>query len=386
MKNTVFLSVVFSAILVGVLAGCGPSLTAISDKPIRTPEQWRAWKRSHPEPIRHLVCGGSGISRLLIYLDGTERLAAVEAVDGGPNAWTAPYRVAHPELQALPVWSNGHGRDQIEKLLSLEHPPQIILRLDMPGMGITPDELQRRTGIPTVLLPYGDLQAERETLFTALHFLGEILDKRERARAIIAFFEEEIADIQKRTADVPEESRPSVYVGGVSYRGAHGLNATTRNFPPLRWLGAENVANRLSSNGMESDDRPVHIPISREQLAAWSPDFLFVDMATLVLSSANAVEELRTVPLYRSLDAVENGRVYLLLPNASYNVNFGAQLANAWFMGAVLYPDRFGDIDPRRKAGEIFRFLTGASVLDEIERRMPGQVFRQIGIRERARE
>ncbi len=377
-EKKIFLPIFCLACILCFCSGCRPTLTEISEEPIRTPEQWRQWKQTHKpnEPIRHLVCGGSGVSRLLVYLDGTERLVAVEAADHSPNSWTAPYRIAHPELQKLPIWSNDHGRDQVEKLLSLENSPEVILRLDMPGMGIPPEELQRRTGIPVALFSYGDLLTQREALFGSLRFLGEILEKQDRAEEIILFFEQEIAELRRRTADVSPASRPSAYVGGISYRGAHGLNSTSLHFPPLRWLHAENVADRISPD--QRNEKSVHAIVPREQLTAWSPEVLFIDMATLALTSNSAVEELRTIPLYRSLKAVENGKVYLLLPNSSYNVNFCSQLANAWFMGTVLYPDRFGDIDPRKKAEEIFLFLTGDSVLDRIDAPMSDRIFRQI--------
>lgn len=356
--------------------GCRPDTMDVA--PIRTPEQWHAWKQEHrpSEPVRHLVCGGPGVSRLLVYLDGTERLVAVEATDCVENVWTAPYRVVHPELRNLPVWSNGHGRDQVEKLLALENPPEIILRLDMPGMGIPSEELQRRTGVPIVSFSYGDLQTERETLFGGLRLLGEVLEKRERAEELVEFFEREIAELRRRTADVSE--KPRVYVGGISYRGSYGLNSTMRHFQPLEWLHAENVADRPNSDAAENHEKTSHVLVPREQLAVWNPETIFIDMATLTLAPAGAVGELRTVPLYRSLQAVENGRVFLLLPNSSYNVNFSSQLANAWFIGSVLYPDRFADVDPKKKAEAIFTFLLGDPVLDKIERQMPDRVFRQL--------
>jgi len=40
-------------------------------------------------------------------------------------------------------------------------------------------------------------------------------------------------------------------------------------------------------------------------------------------------------------------------------------LANAYFIGKTLYPDRFEDIDPKEKADEIYTFFIGKPVFSE---------------------
>jgi len=40
--------------------------------------------------------------------------------------------------------------------------------------------------------------------------------------------------------------------------------------------------------------------------------------------------------------------------------------ADAYYVGKVLYPDRFKDIDPVKKANEIYKFLAGEELYDEM--------------------
>ncbi|MCL2743599.1 MAG: ABC transporter substrate-binding protein [Planctomycetaceae bacterium] len=351
-------------IVILALTGCVPADTEL----VRTIEQWESLPNK-PENVRRYVCGGAGVSRLLVYLDGTERLAAVESTDASPASWFAPYRAAHPELQKLPIYSSGHGHDQIEKLLSLQPLPDVIFRLDLQGMGVTAEELQRRTGIPIVLLPNCDLHTERQTLYNTLRLLGRILKREQRAEEIITFFDSEIANLEKRSVDIDTEKSPLVYIGGISYRGMQGLNSTMTPFPPLEWLHSKNAADSLIREGKKTPSSSP-IAVCNEQILMWNPDVIFVDAASLSLGNSSGLAELHTSEIYRSLKAVKNKQVYLLLPNSSYSANYSSQLANAWFIGKTLYPDRFADIDPPQKADEIFTFLTGSPVFNSINEKI----------------
>lgn len=358
-----------SVIFCLILSGC--TRTEVR-KPVRTIEQWNEYRAE--SPIERIVCSGSGVLRLVSYLGCADKVVAIEQIETDTTG-SVPYRIANPDLKDRPIFSNGNGRDNIEALLSLSEPPQVIFRLDTPGMGISPEELQLRTGIPVVLLEYGDLGAEREKLFRSLRLLGTVLDRETRAEEVIAFFEREIAELDRRTAKIPPEERKRVYLGGISYRGAHGMNSTTPSYPPFEWLHTENVLRKNVSNEIL---RSHHSMVPREQILTWNPDFLFIDLATLNLGRNSALAELDSVKLYEALDAVKGHRVHTLIPNVSSNTNFCAQLANAWFIGSVLYPKEFEDIDPSEKTKEIFTFLLGVPVLEEMNRKLDPPPFNNI--------
>ena len=318
-------------------------------------------KNETSNDANRFVVSGSGMMRLVVYLRATDRLAAADETETshpGTN-WSALYRLAHPELAQLPTFGAGNGRDNPELLLGLSPQPDTIFKLDTPGLGFDPVQLEKRTHIPVQLIPGSS--AEIDSFYRTLRILGEKLGKSERAEEVIRFYEAQIRELERRTRDIPPESRVTCYVGGVSYRGAHGFHSTAPNYEPFRWVGARNVAETL-----ENSELTPQAMMSREQVAAWDPDFVFLDMGTLGLREAGGLEELRTNPLYRNMRAVREGRVFTLLPRASYNTNYDAMLANAWFLGAALYPERFADIDPQRKADEIFTFLLGAPIFDEI--------------------
>jgi iron complex transport system substrate-binding protein len=81
------------------------------------------------------------------------------------------------------------------------------------------------------------------------------------------------------------------------------------------------------------------------------------------------------------LSAVTNGKVYGLLPYNWYTQNFGSILANAWFIGKNLYPDRFMDIVPEQKADEIYSFLVAAPVFTQMNNSFRHMAFQAVDLK-----
>ena len=71
---------------------------------------------------------------------------------------------------------------------------------------------------------------------------------------------------------------------------------------------------------------------------------------------------------YAELSAFQNGRMYQYPSSTSYYDNMEISLANCYYVGSVLYPERFGDVDFEAKASEIFDFFLGEpDYLSELE-------------------
>jgi len=114
--------------------------------------------------------------------------------------------------------------------------------------------------------------------------------------------------------------------------------------------------------------------IDKEKLLSWNPDVIFIDEASYSL----VVEDLKD-PVYQSLDAVREGRVYGVMPYNWYANNYDTVLADAYFIGKILYPDQFVEVDPEQKADEIYTMLDGKPVYAEMKQIFGGFVpFSQI--------
>jgi len=77
-------------------------------------------------------------------------------------------------------------------------------------------------------------------------------------------------------------------------------------------------------------------------------------------SLANSADlTIQNDPALKALTAVQAGRVYGVLPYNWYTKNYGSILANAYFIGKMLYSERFKDVGPVAKADEIYQFFVG---------------------------
>ena len=329
-----------------------------------------------PDKVDRVVCSGPGALRLLTYLQAQDRVVAVDDAETKQRALEArPYALANPQFQSFPVFGSFRGQDNPERLLSLSPGPQVIFKT-YPHMGYDPQELQDKTGIPVVVLHYGDLGPHREALFSSLQIMGKVLDKAQRAQAVIDFFTDTITDLKQRSADLSRDEQATAYVGGVAFKGPHGFQSTEPDYPPFQFVHVRNIVSR----GTPADAQLQHADFAKEQLLQWDPQWCFVDLSTLRLAGmGGAVHQLRHDPAYQSLSAVRANRVYGLLPYNWYTKNFGSVLANAYAIGTIVYPDRFHDIDPGRKADSIFRFLVQEPVFAQLNQLFEHRVFSTLG-------
>ncbi len=328
-----------------------------------------------PFEVRHVVCSGPGCLRLLIYLQAQDRVVAVDDIEKRRTRFDArPYALAHPQLSSMPMFGEFRGYDNPELILALNPAPEVIFKT-YPGLGHDPAKLQQKTGIPVIVLDYGDFGSRRPSLYQSLRTMGEVLGKEQRAERVIRFWEETIADLAARTGNIPPGGRKRCFVGGIALKGPHGFQSTEPEYPPFGFVQALNVARQPGSPSGA-------VSVAKEKIVAWDPDILFLDLSTLQTGEeAGGRHELEEDPAYQVLSAVRRGAVYGLLPYSWYSHNFGSILANAYFIGKILYPERFGDVDPAAKADEIYSFLVGKPVFETMNQAFQGLVYRQIPLK-----
>lgn len=330
-----------------------------------------------PNEVKHIICSGSGCLRLVTYLNAQDLVVGVDDIEQRNTQFDArPYALANPQFKKLPIFGGFRGRDTSEKIISLPVIPQVIFKIQG-STGIDPVKLSRKTGIPVITLKYGDLVHERQDFYNALTILGEALEKQERAKEVIAFFDAHIQELKNRTGKVPEAEKKSCFVGGIAYRGPHGFQSTEPRYPPFEFVNALNIA-RSANNGPE----PGQSNFSKEKILTMDPQVLFLDLATLQMGdSQGGLFELKTDPVYQGLTAVKNGEVFGVLPYNWYAQNFGSVIADSWFVGKVLYPDEFIDIDPERKADEIYTFLLSKPVFQDMNHNFKLMAFQRINLK-----
>ena len=321
-----------------------------------------------PKSPDRVVCSNSGCLRYLAYLQAQDTVVGVDSIEIEETIFDArPYALANPQFKDYPLIGEFRGKDDPEKIVAAN--PQVIFKTQLTSPEEA-DELSEKTGIPVIALNYGSLSAYRADMDASLRLMGEVMGKEDRAEEVIAYFDAAIADLNTRTADVPEDEQPTTYVGGIAYRGPHGFQSTEPAYPPFIFVNADNVVAELGTE---------HADVAKEKIVEYNPDVIFVDLFTLQ-TDPTAIDELRDDPSYQALSAVQAGEVYGVLPYNCYTQNHGSILADAYYIGSVLYPDRFADIDPTGKADEIYTFLVGEPVFDEMSAEFADLAFTRLEI------
>jgi len=312
-----------------------------------------------PFDPERIICIGPGALRLIVYLQAESKVVGVEDMEK-MNPRGRPYWLAHPELWNLPRCGPGgpvsiNKKPDLEAVLSLS--PQVIFVTYM--RSALADEVQQTLGVPVIVLSYGGFATFDETVYDSVRLAGKIVNRAARAEKVIDYVESLQGDLGRRTRDIPADRRPTVYVGGIGYRGAHGIGSTEQHYTPFEWVHADNAARRLKAN------IGTHVFADKEMLLRLNPDIIFIDAGGLALVTKDYQ---RHSAYYRGLKAFGHRQVYTLLPFNWYVTNIGTALADAYAVGKIVYDDRFEDVEPGRMADQIYTFLVGKPVYRHMKR------------------
>ena len=219
------------------------------------------------------------------------------------------------------------------------------------------DALQEQLGIPVITLKSGPAAVFDENFFATLRLLGVIFENEEKAEALINYIGAERAEISARTADIPDEEKPSVYICGLGNWGTTNHLMTSQNYISFNVANIKNVLSGLESNGIQ--------PIEEEKFIA-----LGEDMDIMIIDAA-AVKNIKplyaeTPDMFDTSKAWQNGEVYLEMAYNAYYTNYETALLNTWFIAKSVYPDRFADIDMTAKTNEVTQMFFGQDLADRI--------------------
>ncbi|WP_459201039.1 iron ABC transporter substrate-binding protein [Methanococcus sp. CF] len=359
MKKIGVLSALISLMIALSFSGCVDNTAESSGEVAKTVEIVDMVGRTVevPADIQRIVCSGPGCLRLVTYVQAQDKVVGVESIEQD-NSTGRPYQLANVKFfKTLPMTGAGGGKEigvgpYPEQVISAT--PEVIFITYMDADRA--NDLQKQYGIPVVVLNYGDVNSFHDENFVAcLNLLGTLLQKEDRAQEVIDFFRDAENDLLTRTENIADKDKPSVYIGGLCNKGAHGIDSTSSNYAPFAALNADNVA---SSLGVEKS-----IFISKEQLLEWNPDIIFIDTGSYELIKEDYD---KNSEYYESLGAFKNGNVYTQFPYNFYTTNYGTALADAYYIGKVVYPEQFADINIEEKADEIYEFLVGEAVYDKM--------------------
>lgn len=318
-----------------------------------------------PGSYKKVVCIGAGALRMYSYIGDVALLCGVEDIDNTAledrpkmfDAAARPYVLAFgSSFTGLPSCGVGGPNAQAaeaEKILSCD-PDIVISEFEDADKE---NALQEQLGVPVVTLKTGVAGVFGEEFKGSMRLLGTVFNKEERAEELVSFVESETAELSKRTADIPEEEKPSVYICGLGNWGTANHLTTAEKYSTF---AAANIKNAVSGLGMKGIGE-----IEEEKFTALGEqmDVMFIDSA--------AVKNIK--PLYAedgtvfdACKAWQSGEVYLVMAYNAYYTNYEIALANAWFIAKTVYPGQFEDIDMTVKLNEITAEFQGKELAEEI--------------------
>lgn len=332
-------SFLLAVLCLGLLAGCS-SPAGPGDG--RTITDAKGRQVEVPEKVESIVCVGVGALRYTCYLGAADLVVGVEDYETQAGMSRLYNYVNFHKFRDLPVIGT-NGAPYIEEIINVA--PQVIVMSQYAS--VDADDLQAKTGTPVVVVPGSDTTLD-DAAFETIRIMGQLYGVQTRAAQLTDYLEGIREELDSRTKGIADSEKPSVYVGGISFKGHHGFEGTEANYGPLALIHAKNLADTTGQTGAFN--------IDLEQVLAWDPDVIFVDFNGLDLIREDYAQN---ADYYNALTAVKEGKVYSQISFRSSASNLETALADAYYAACVLYPEQFEDIDPVEKAGEIFEMLLG---------------------------
>ena len=350
-----------AAACVGLLAGCGAA--GSSEENTRTVTDGAGRQVEVPETVGSIVCVGVGALRYTCYVGAQDLVIGVEDYEVKPGMSRLYNYVNFGKFKDLPVIGT-NGEPYTEEIIRLS--PDVIVMSKYAS--VEADDLQNKTGTPVVVVPGSDTALDQDA-YDTIRILGQLYGMETRAAELTDYLKALHADLDDRTKNIPDSDKPSVYVGGVSFKGHHGFEGTEAGYGPFALIHANNLADTTGQTGAFN--------IDLEQVLAWDPDIIFVDFNGKDLINEDYA---KNPDYYNALTAVREGRVYSQISFRSSASNLETALADAYYAACVMYPREFADIDPVAKAEEIFEMLLGVNPYADLKE--AGYEFRPIKIGE----
>ena len=320
-----------------------------------------------PGSYHRVVCIGAGALRMYTYIGDVQDLCGVEDIDNiklqnRPKMFDSaarPYVIAYSEeFSKLPSCGVGGPQAQAaeaEKILACN--PDIVISEYEDVQ--KEDALQQQLGVPVITLRSGANGVFADEFKGSMRLLGSIFGKEARAEELVAFVEKETAEIIRRTADIPESSKPTVYICGLGNWGTTNHLMTAQNYKPFEVANIRNAVTGLSAKGIQAIEKEKFESIGQDV------DIMFIDSA--------AVKNIKPLyaqdpALFDSCKAWQSGEVYLQPAYNAYYTNYEIALINTWFDAKTVYPQLFEDINIYVKMDEITQAFLGLPLGDEILR------------------
>ncbi len=289
-----------------------------------------------PEDPQRLAAVYGPSYELLTMLGAEDKIVVRADVQTDDFPWAEE---VFSRIEQVPALDNVHTSVNFEELMSYD--PDVVYTFPREN------ELRQLEKAKVAALP-GEteetLEGVKEQVRSYADTLGE--EAKKKAEEYCAYFDEKLEWVRSRTDDIPEEDRPGVYYAGVDILTTYGKHSDIMEV-------IESAGGRAVSAGLNAGNRT---QIDYEQLMEWDPDVIFIDHGGM--NDGKTAEELRreleTGSIYKSLKAVQNGKI-CVSPSGVFYWDMGIQkILLVMNMAKILHPDVFEDLDMAEEVMEFY--------------------------------
>lgn len=352
-----FVAVFLAVCMAAGLAGCqraGATKTGVPEN-AHTVVDCMGRTVSVPDEIRSVSCLYAYAGHACVFLGCEDKITSV--VNGLKRDVLMVRKIDGLETMPSPYQSHAIN---IEELMETK-PDLVLLRTENL---VNEGEVEKldKTGIPYVVIDYTTMEEQ----IRSIRVMGEALGCEQRAEEYLAYYEETIDMVRKRTAAIPEGERKTVY---------HSVNEVVRadikdtlSYEVLQAAGIVNVIDL--DGGLTLEGNKAYTTV--EQIYSWDPDMVLAN-------EAEAAEYFRTDSKFEGLRAVREGQVYQLpvgLSRWGHPGSIETPLA-ALYIAKLVYPACFEDIDIEQETLDFYHDFVG---IDLAEDELQG-IFSGVGMR-----
>lgn len=180
--------------------------------------------------------------------------------------------------------------------------------------------------------------------------MGAIAGEEDNATAYVQFIEENMGNVTSRIANVSDADKPSVY----------WEQNTTTITTAGKGSGGDTLIRMSGGSNIAGNQTQMYPQVSAEWVVQSNPDVIVRNVGYVKSEAymAGKIGEICNRTGMDSVNAVVNGRVYIMSTAVAYGPKgFMGML----YMGKILYPDRFADVDPQAALDAYAeRFVPGA--------------------------
>lgn len=308
---------------------------------------------------KSIIAIGPGALRLVTIMNLQNRVIGIEKVEQKAISFSE-YRTVLGKKMIIStpiIGVGGPGKlPNLEKIIML-NPDMIITSF----IGKKQLELiHQKTKIPILSLSYGlgygGSEQKLEAIKKSLLLLGRTFNKEKRSQEVISFM-----DSQENEFKTYKIKNKNLYIGGIGFKGAHGITSSEKNYPSFELL---NIINPLTISAKTN-----HMFIQKESLLTQNPNMIFLDMFAKKIIKEDFIKQKK---LYKSLNAYKNNKIYWLLPYNFYNTNIANVYINSW----IILQKLGHNIDIEAKMSEIYDIFYEGNSRKLLKNRYPIASFK----------